>query len=307
MHGVEVVPLAPPDKALSLKDVYDLFGETIAIHVAPRFFVRLRPVPIVGVLHTQVDGDGKAVHALTLGPFHMSPIEGPRGGFEILMETLGEAVQCVGDALQFEVDVMDGADPQSPFLLTGGPPNIGTARPDLSRSRAIHFEEERLIAHSARFKVHGWWFVKAVEERCAIISGGRVREDVLCVAFTATIIPRHDGAIAPDELVLGGRRYVRYACHRQRSPAGTVGEGATRSVDGISPRVGVGCMQRLRTHTQIHGPKTENDEVECAVFMALCPRDELSGYSHRRTYGDQGTRRVLWRLYRAGFYSHWRI
>ena len=162
MHGVEVVPLAAPDEALGLKDVHHLFRETITIHIASRFFIRLRPVPIVSVLHAQIDGDGKAVHALALGPFHVSPIEGPRRGFEIPMETLGEAVERVGDALQFEVDVMDGTDPQSSFLLAGGPSYVGAARPDLFRSRAIHLEEERLIAHPPRFKVHRRWLAKAV-------------------------------------------------------------------------------------------------------------------------------------------------
>ena len=99
MHGVVVVPLSAPDKAMCLKNLDDLQGDLIAI--GDRLAVRkVIPAPVVGVPGIDIDSDAEAVHAGAIGPGNDAPAEGAGRIVQILME-MGTLVQFIGDCLKF--------------------------------------------------------------------------------------------------------------------------------------------------------------------------------------------------------------
>lgn len=79
MHGVVVIPLSSPDKAVFFKDFYYLSGYFITVGEWYIFvFTTTIPLPIVRQIEVDVDGYAVAMHTEAVGAADKSPHKRPR-------------------------------------------------------------------------------------------------------------------------------------------------------------------------------------------------------------------------------------
>ena len=113
MHRVVVIPLAAPDKAVSLEYRDNPMRNPILVRNQFSMIARGVPTPIVRVIRIDIDSDAKGMCTQLFGSGDRSPVEGAAGLENILLLLGRELIEFGRYRLKLPVDSIHSGDANS--------------------------------------------------------------------------------------------------------------------------------------------------------------------------------------------------